>query len=252
MYGHLISVEVGVEGGANERMQAYRLAFYEHRLKGLNAQAVQSRRAVQHDGMVLYYLLEYPPYFVAPALYEAARALHVRCKSALDKLVHDEGLEELERHLLRDAALIYLEVRPDDDDGTPRVVDALAEQILAEASFFTAQEVGEALQRPIAGSEHGLAAASVVYEGVYRFLQHPLLVADDNFRRLQLLQLAQAVVAVYHAAVKVVEVGCGEASAVKLHHRAKVGRDDRQDRKHHPFGARIALAEILRDLEALD
>jgi hypothetical protein len=42
----------------------------------------------------------------------------------------DERLEEDERHLLRQTALVELELRPDDDDGTARVIDALAEQVL--------------------------------------------------------------------------------------------------------------------------
>ena len=68
----------------------------------------------------------------------------------------------------------------------------------------------------------------------------------------ELLEFAEAVVAVYDAAVEVVEVRRGEASAVELDHRAKVRRNDGKDGEHHPFGARIALTEILGDLQPLD
>jgi hypothetical protein len=36
--------------------------------------------------------------------------------AALDQLAHDERLEQLERHPLRQAALVQLQVRPDHDD----------------------------------------------------------------------------------------------------------------------------------------
>ena len=249
--GHLVSVEVRVEGRADERMEAYRLSFYKHRLKGLDAEAVKRRRAVEHDGMVLDDVLEDSPHFVASALDEAARALDVRRKPALDELVHDEGLEELERHLLRKTALVYLEVRADDDDGTSGVVDALSEQVLAEAAFLSPQQVGEALERTVARAEHRFAAAAVVYQRIYGLLEHTFFVAHDYLGRAELLELAETVVAVDDAAVEVVEVRRGEASAVELDHRAKVRRDDGKDGEHHPFGARVALAEILGDLEAL-
>ena len=47
VHGHLIAVEIGVEGGADERMDLDRLAFDEHRLKRLNTKAMEGRGAVQ-------------------------------------------------------------------------------------------------------------------------------------------------------------------------------------------------------------
>ena len=46
---HLIAVEVGVERGAHEGMKLYRLALDEDRLEGLDPQAMQSGRPVEHD-----------------------------------------------------------------------------------------------------------------------------------------------------------------------------------------------------------
>ena len=40
MDGHLVAVEVRVEGGADERMDLDRLAFDEHRLKRLDTKTV--------------------------------------------------------------------------------------------------------------------------------------------------------------------------------------------------------------------
>ena len=41
VHGHLVTVEVGVEGGASQRMQLDGLAFNKHGLEGLDAQTVQ-------------------------------------------------------------------------------------------------------------------------------------------------------------------------------------------------------------------
>ena len=46
MHGHLVAVEVGIIGGAGQRMQLDGAAFYQHGLESLNAQAVQRGRAV--------------------------------------------------------------------------------------------------------------------------------------------------------------------------------------------------------------
>ena len=89
------------------------------------------------------------------------------------------------------------------------------------------EHVRQRLQRPVVLRHHRLAAPPVVEQGVYGFLQHPLFVVDDDVGRADLQELLEAVVAVDDAAVEVVEVGSGETASVQLHHRAQVGRDDR-------------------------
>ena len=79
-------------------------------------------------------------------------------------------------------ALVQLEFRADDDHRPSRVVDALAEQVLAEPALLALDHVGERLQRAVGRPEHGPLAAVVVEEGVDRLLEHPLFVADDDFR----------------------------------------------------------------------
>src|SRR5580700_1774722 len=63
------------------------------------------------------------------------------------ELVIDERLEKLERHFLRQAALVKLELRANDDDGAAGVVHALAEQVLAEAALLALERVAEGLER---------------------------------------------------------------------------------------------------------
>ena len=61
MDGHLVAVEVGVEGRADEGMDLDGLALDEDGLEGLDAQTVERRRAVEHHGMLFDDLLEDVP-----------------------------------------------------------------------------------------------------------------------------------------------------------------------------------------------
>ncbi len=52
------------------------------------------------------------------------------------------GLKSSSAILVRQTALVQLERGADDDDRAARVVDALAEQVLAEAALLALQHVG--------------------------------------------------------------------------------------------------------------
>src|SRR3954471_4230487 len=143
-----------------------------------------------------------------------------------DELVNDERLEQLERHQLRQTALMQLQLRTDDDDRAARVVHALAEQVLTEPALLALEHVGQALERTLAATADRLAAAAVVEQRVDGLLQHALLVAQDDLRRAVRDELLQAVVAVDDAAVQVVEVRRREAATVERHERTQVRRDD--------------------------
>ena len=249
---HLVAVEVRVERGADERVDLDRRALDEDRHERLDAEAVERRGAVQQDRVVLDDLFEDVPDLGPDALDDALRALDVVGEALLDELAHDERLEQLERHLLRQAALVELELRPDDDDRAARVVDALAEEVLAEPALLALEHVGQALEAVVAGARDRPAAAAVVDQGVARLLEHPLLVADDDLGRAELEEPLEAVVAVDDAAVEVVQVGGREAAAVELDHRPEVRRDHRQDRQDHPVGPGAAAAEGLDQAEPLD
>ena len=151
----------------------------------------------------------------------------------------DERLEQDERHFLGQTALVQFQFRPDDDDGAAGVIDAFAEQVLAEASALALEHVAQGFQGAVAGAGDGAAMTAVVEQSIHGLLQHALFVADDDFRRLELEQVLQPVVAVDDAAIKIVEVGGGKASAFQRHERAQVRRNDRQDGEDHPFGAAL-------------
>src|SRR5690606_24208254 len=163
----------------------------------------------------------------------------------------DERLEELESHLLRQAALVQLEFRTGHDDRTARVVDALAEQVLTEAALLALEHVGQRLQRTLVGAGDDAAAAAVVEQRINSFLQHALFVADDDARRAQLDQPLQTVVTVDDAAVQVVQVRRRETAAVERNERAQIRRDDRNDAHDHPLRTVAGLEEVFDDLEAL-
>ncbi len=126
MHGHLVTVEVGVERRADERVNTDGLAFDEHRLEGLDAQPVERRRTVQEHRVIADDLLEDLVHLGALTLHDLLGALDRLGDALLDELVDDERLEQFERHRLRQATLVQLELGADDDDRTARVVDALA------------------------------------------------------------------------------------------------------------------------------
>ncbi len=201
--------------------------------------------------MVLDHLFEDIPDLRAHAFDHALRALDVVDDAPLDELLHDKRLKELEGHALRQAALVQLQVRPDHDHRAAGVVDALAQQVLTEAALLAFQHVRQALQLVVAGPRDGAAVAAVVDERVNCLLEHPLLIADDDLRRAELLESLKSVVPVNDATIQVVQVARGEAAAVELHHRTQIGREHRQNADDHPVGLVARLAESLEDPQAL-
>ena len=246
VHGHLVAVEVGVERGADERVDLDRLALDQHRLERLDAETVKRGRPVQEHRVLLDDLFEDVPHLRAGALHHPLRGLDVLRELEVDEPLHHEGLEQLERHLLGQTALLELELRADDDDRTAGVVDALAEQVLTEPALLALQHVGERLERAVAGARDRAPAAAVVEQRVDGLLQHPLLVVDDDLGRTEVEEPLQPVVAVDHPAVEVVEVRRGEAATVELHHRAQVGRDHRHRVEHHAHRG-VDLAVVVVD-----
>jgi len=159
-------------------------------------------------------LLEDVPHLRPLLLDELLRRLDGRGDAALLKLAEDERLEELEGHLLRQAALMELQVGPDHDHGAPGIVHALAEEVLPEAALLAFQRVESDLSGRLFGPVMTRPRRPLSEQRVHRLLQHALLVPDDDLGRPQLHQPLQPVVPVDDAAVEVVEVRRGEAAAV--------------------------------------
>src|SRR5207248_1577504 len=58
VHGHLVTIEVRVERGADERVNTNGLSFYEHRLESLDAESVKRRRAVEQHRVIANDLLK--------------------------------------------------------------------------------------------------------------------------------------------------------------------------------------------------
>src|SRR3990167_8092214 len=99
---------------------------------------------------------------------------------ALFQFTDNERLKQFKRHFLRKSTLLQLEVRPDHNDGTPRIIHALPQQILPEATLLSFQHITQRFERTISRSENGPSVATVVKKSVHGFLQHPLFVANND------------------------------------------------------------------------
>ena len=142
MYCHLVAVKVGVESGTYKGMQLNGLAFHQNRLKRLNTKPVQRRSAVQHNRVFLDNLLKHIPYLGIQPLHQLLGVLDVLGNPSCHQLLHNKGLEQLDSHLLGKTALINLKLRPHHDNGTARIVNTLAQQVLTETSRFTLKHIG--------------------------------------------------------------------------------------------------------------
>ena len=127
---------------------------------------------------------------------------------------NDKRLEQLHRHLFGDTALVYSQFRADDDDAAAGVVNTFAEQVLTEPSDFSFENVREGFEFAIAGPGHASAVPSVIEECVNGFLQHPFLVAQDDFGRAHLDEFGEAVVPMDEPPVQIVQIAGGEPAAI--------------------------------------
>ena len=119
------------------------LAFNKYWLEGLDAETMQRWCTVQQHGVFLDDVFKHVPHLRATTLNHALCRLDVLCKFSIDKLLHDEGLEQFECHELRQTALMQLEGRTTHDDRTAGVVNALTKKILTESALLALKHVGK-------------------------------------------------------------------------------------------------------------
>ena len=137
MYGHLVTIEVSVECGTNQRMQFDRFTFYQDRLKCLNTQTMQCRSTVQHNRMLFDYFFQNIPYSRLQLLNHFLSVLNIVCSSVCNKLFHNEWFEQLNCHFFRKTTLVNLKFRSYDDNGTSGIVNSFTEKVLTETSLLT-------------------------------------------------------------------------------------------------------------------
>ena len=108
MNRHLVPIEVGIEGSTYQRMQLDRLVLNQNGLKGLDSETMEGRRAVQHHGMIADDILQNIPNLILLLLDHLLGRLDIARGASLNQNLHDKGLEELQRHLLGNTALVDL------------------------------------------------------------------------------------------------------------------------------------------------
>src|SRR5215212_3585720 len=136
MYRHLVAVEVRVERRAHQRVNLNGFPLDQDRLESLYAETVKGRGTVKEHGVLLDHILQYVPHLRPQALDHLLGAPYVRCQSSIDEHLHDERLEEFDRHEAWQTALMHLEARADHDHRTARVIYALAQKVLPEAALL--------------------------------------------------------------------------------------------------------------------
>src|SRR4051812_3176633 len=232
-------------------MNADGFAFDEDGFEGLDGETMERRRAVEQHRVALCDFFQDVPDFGRLAFDHFLGGAHGVHVAEFLEAANDERLEKDERHFLRETALVQFEFRTDDDDGTAGVIDAFAEEVLAETAALALEHVAEGFERAIAGAGDGATMTAIVEEGVHGFLQHALFVADDDFRRFELEQVFETVIAVDDATIEIVEIGRRETAAFERNERAEVRRNDRQDREDHPFRTAFRGDKTLIKLDAL-
>ena len=116
MYGHLVTVEVGVVRCTNERMKLKCTTFYEYRFKSLNSESVECRSTVEENRVILDYIFKGIPYCCACSVNELSCTLDVCDNLCVNESLEYKRLEEFESHFLRETALVHLEFRSYDDN----------------------------------------------------------------------------------------------------------------------------------------
>ena len=251
MHCHLVAVEVGVVCTTGQRVQSNRLTLDQCRFKCLNGKSVQRGGAVQQNRMLLGHLFQHVPYLNGLALNQFLGGSYGMHVAKFLEPPNDERLEQNQCHLLGQAALMQLQVRPDHDHGTAGVIHTLAEKILTEATALALEHIAQRLEGAVAGASDGATVATVVEQRVHCLLQHALLVSDDHLRCLKSQEVFQAVVPVDHPAVKIVQVGCRKAAAFQRNQGAQIRRNHRQHGQHHPLRTALGLDKALVHLDAL-
>ena len=112
--------------------------------------------------------------------------------------------------MLGKSALIKFEVGPHHDDGSPRVIHAFSKKVLAESPLLSLEHVRQGLeQSPSSGRRlsHRSLSHGVIDQGVNRFLQHALFVADDDIGGRDFQKILQPVIPIDHPPIQIVQIG---------------------------------------------
>ena len=143
MHCHLVTVKVSIERGTYQGVQLNCLTFHQDGFKRLDTEPMQRRSAVEHHRMLFDHIFQHIPYLRIQPFHQLLRILDVLRNSSRHQFLHHEGFEQLDRHLLRQTALINLQFRSNYDNASSGIVNTLTQQVLTETSGFTFQHIGK-------------------------------------------------------------------------------------------------------------
>ena len=118
MDGHLVTIKVSIEGWADQWMQLNRTAIDKLGLKCLDTKTVQGGGTVKKNRMTFDYLLEHLHNLIISTLNQLLGSLDIINYILTDETMNHEGLEQLNRHFLRQTALMHFELGTNNNHGT--------------------------------------------------------------------------------------------------------------------------------------
>ena len=140
------------------------------------------------------------------------------------QLAIDERFEQLQRHFLRQTALMQTQVWTYGDNRTTGIVNTLTEQILTETALLTFDHVGQRFQRTFVRTGDRTTATAIIQQGINRFLQHTFFITYDDIWRSQIQQAFQTVITVDHATIQIVQIRGCETTTIQRNQRTQVRR----------------------------
>lgn len=104
---------------------------------------MQRRSTVEQDRVTFDHLLEHLHHLIIGTLNQLLGGLDVVDDVLTDQAMDHERLEQFDRHLLRQTALVHLQFGTHNDHGTTGVVDTLTQQVLTEAPLLAFNDVAQ-------------------------------------------------------------------------------------------------------------
>jgi len=106
MNRHLVTVEVGIESPAGQRVKHNSIAFHKYRLKRLNTHPMKSRGTVEQYRMLMNHFFKNIPYLFIMSFNHSFGAFYRIRKAVLFKLPDNEWLIQFQCYFFRQPALM--------------------------------------------------------------------------------------------------------------------------------------------------
>src|ERR1041385_2889132 len=113
--GHLVTVEVSVEGSTYKRMQLDCFSFNQLWLECLDTKSVQGRSTVEQNRMSFQHVFQNIPNDRVFTVNNLLSALHGLNNTTLNHLTNNERFEKLCSHVLRKTAFVEFHIRSNDN-----------------------------------------------------------------------------------------------------------------------------------------